>query len=126
MDRSANLTGLPRRDARAYPGVTFARCRLPRAVDSGTVQSLHHRLWNDDHAAVWLLADRLSPDGGVVAQREVDPTPLEGRHRLQLEHLAGLDDARRGPIGNLPELLLPSAAVALDVHQDAGPLAHLT
>ena len=56
---------------------------------------------------------------------EVDPAPLEGGHRLELEHLAGLDDARGGAIGELAELALAPAAVVLDVDEDAGPGAHL-
>ena len=80
----------------------------------------------DEHdAAVRLLADRLGRDAGMVAQREVDPAALEGGHRLQLEHLAGLDDARGGPVGELAQLALAPAAVVLDVDEDARPGAHL-
>src|SRR5664280_1575104 len=70
--------------------------------------SLDDRLRHDDHAAVRLLADRLGSDCRVIAQREVHPAPLKGRHRLELQ---------------LREIA--AAAVALDVDEDAGPLAHL-
>jgi len=77
--------------------------------------------WNDHDPPVRLLADRLGRDIGMVAQRQVNPAPLEGRHRLELEHLAGLDDPLRRPLRDLAELTLASPAVVLHVHQDAGP-----
>ena len=52
------------------------------------------------------------------------PATLERRHRLELEHLAGLDDACRRAVGEVAELALAAAAVVLDVDEDAGPAAH--
>ena len=60
----------------------------------------------------------------MIAQREVDPAPLEGWHRLELEHLAGFLDASRRPIGDVPKLALAPAAVVLDVDEDPCPFAH--
>ena len=41
----------------------------------------------------------------------MDPASLEGRHGLELEHLAGLDDPRSRPLGEVPELALAPAAI---------------
>src|SRR4029079_1673774 len=60
----------------------------------------------------------------MIAQGQVDPATLERRHRLQLEHLAGLLDAGRRPVRDVPELALAASAIVLDVDEDAGPLAH--
>ena len=54
----------------------------------------------------------------------MDPASLQGRHRLELEHLAGLGDARRGPRRELPELALASAPIVLDIDQDAAYALH--
>ena len=61
-------------------------------------------------------------DIGVISQGQVDPATLQGRHRLQLEHLAGLDDALCGSLGDLTQLALPATPVVLDIHEDPGPL----
>ena len=76
-----------------------------------------------DYASVGFLADRLSADAIVIAQREMDPATLESRHGLQLEHLPGLDDALRGAIGQISQLAFAPAPVVLDIDQDARPLA---
>ena len=55
----------------------------------------------------------------------MDPASLEGRHGLQLEHLASLDDPLGGPLGNLAKLALAAATVVLDVDEDARPGPHL-
>ena len=54
----------------------------------------------------------------------MDPAPFKGRHRLQLEHLAGLLDPCRGPVREVAELALAPTPVVLHVDEDAGPLAH--
>ena len=64
-------------------------------------------------------------DARVVAKRQVDPAPLERGHRLQLEHLAGLDDAGRGSIGEFAQLALAPASVILDIDEDPRPGTHL-
>src|SRR5205085_7594389 len=74
--------------------------------------------------AVRLLADRLGDDVRVVAQRDVDPSALQGGHGLELEHLARLQDPPRGPGREVAELPLAAAAVVLDVDQDPRPAAH--
>ena len=48
-----------------------------------------------NHAAVGLFPDRLRSYFAVFTQGKVDPTPLESRHRFELEHLAG----RHHPLG---------------------------
>src|SRR5690349_8958548 len=80
----------------------------------------------DDDPPVRLLADGLGRDLRMLAEREVDPAPLEGRHRLELDHLAGLLDAGGRAVGEVAELALAAAAIVLDVDEDAGPLAHPT
>ena len=92
-------------------------------VGADDVTCRRQLLREDDHPAVGLLADRLGRDVAVVAQREVDPAALEGRHRLQLEHLAGLGDALRGAGREVDELALAAPAIVLDVDEHAGPLA---
>jgi hypothetical protein len=59
----------------------------------------------------------------MIAKRQMDPAPFESRHRLQLEHLVGLDDALGGAVGKISELLLATAAVVLDIHEDPRPFA---
>ena len=61
----------------------------------------------------------------MIAQGEVDPAPLECRHGLELEHLARLDHARGGPLGEFAKLALATAPIVLDIDQDTGPGAHL-
>src|SRR3990172_5289010 len=78
-----------------------------------------------DDPAIGLFADRLGRDVRVFSQGEVHPAALEGRHRLQLEHLAGLDHAAGCPIGDLPKLALAPAAVVLNIDEHAGPAADL-
>src|SRR5687767_13620981 len=68
--------------------------------------------------AVRLDPDALGADARVLEQRHVDHAPLDGRHRLELDDLAGLDDAFGGAIGDVAQLLLPAAAVVLDVDRD--------
>ena len=93
--RDASLRRLPKSLSRSGRSVTLQRVigtsrppapAVPTAgeLPSSDVARQHH------HAAVRLLADRLGGDAIVIAQREVDPAPLEGGHRLELEHLAGL------------------------------------
>src|SRR3954452_13189969 len=53
----------------------------------------------------------------------MDPAPLERRHRLQLEHLAGLRDALGRTRRELGKLAFAPAAVVLHVHEDSRPLA---
>src|SRR6478735_5261230 len=77
--------GLLVRPGRRLGGLVAAVVQSGASVDDAGYQ-------ND--APVRLLADRLRRDAGVVAQRQVDPAPLQRGHRLELEHLAGLDDAR--------------------------------
>jgi hypothetical protein len=55
----------------------------------------------------------------------MDPAALEGGHRLELKHLAGLDDAGRGPFGEVAQLALTPATVIFDVDEDTGPGPHL-
>src|SRR4051794_13994576 len=100
---------------------TAVRSARPRAPGGRDGRGSAPR--QDDDPPVRLLADRLRRDGLVVAKRQVDPAPLEGGHRLQLEHLAGLDDALRGACGEVDQLPLASAAVVLDVDEDTCPLA---
>jgi len=59
----------------------------------------------------------------MITQREMDPAPLEGRHGLKLEHLAGLHDAFGGAVGKISELLLATAPVVLDINEDPRPFA---
>ena len=59
----------------------------------------------------------------MIAKRQMDPAPLEGRHGLKLEHLAGLHDALGGAVGKVSELLLATAAVVLDINKDPRPFA---
>ena len=48
----------------------------------------------------------------------MDDPSLDCRHCLELDDLAGLEDALRRPVGDVPELLLPPAAIVLDVDCD--------
>src|SRR6188768_1337292 len=80
---------------------------------------------DENDPPIRLLADRLGRDRRMIAEGEVDPAPLEGRHRLELEHLPGLHDPRRGTVGKLPQLAFPPAAVVLDVDEDPRPRSDL-
>ena len=62
-------------------------------------------------------------DLGVLEQSHVDDPALDCRHCLQLDDLAGLDDALGGPVRDVAELLLAPSAVVLDVDRDAVVLA---
>src|SRR5688572_24106126 len=68
--------------------------------------------------AVRLDADALRPDARALGQCHVDHPPLDGRHRLELDDLAGLDDALGGPVGDVAQLLLSAATVVLDIDRD--------
>src|SRR5438093_616763 len=103
------------RPARASPFAAVSAPRNPPASGAG----------QDHDPPVWLLADRLRRHVGVALEREVYPAPLEGGHRLELQHLARLDDALRGPVGDLAQLALPPAAIVLDVDEDPRPGPHL-
>ena len=59
----------------------------------------------------------------VLEQRHVDDAALDGGHRLELDDLAGLDDALRRAVRDVAQLLLAAAAVVLDVDRDAVMLA---
>src|SRR5687767_15426836 len=76
-----------------------------------------------DDPAVRLDADALRPDAWVLEQCHVNHAPLDGGHRLQLDDLARLNDALRGAVGNVAQLLLAAATVVLDVDGDAMVLA---
>src|SRR4029079_385816 len=77
----------------------------------------------DGDPAVRLAPDALGADLAVLDERHVDDAPLDGRHRLQLNDLAGLQDPLRRAVGDIAQLLLPAAAVVLDVHRYAVVLA---
>src|SRR5688572_1502030 len=89
----------------------------PRLASAGATQ--------DDDAPMRLLANGLRSDVRIAPQREVDPAPLEGGHRLELKHLAAFLDLLRGARRDLAQLALTPAAVVLDVDQDARPGAEL-
>jgi hypothetical protein len=79
----------------------------------------------NDHPPVRLFATGLRSDPAVFAQGEVDPAPLEGGHRLELEHLACGHDPLGGPVRKVAQLAFTPAAVILDVDEDARPLTYL-
>ena len=95
------------------------RARVPER-GFGSDRARHH-----DDAPVRLLADRLRRDVRVFPERDVDPASLEGRHRLQLEHLARLDHALGGTGREVAQLAFAAAAVVLDVHEHTRPGIHL-
>src|SRR5688572_3658316 len=76
-----------------------------------------------DDPAVRLDAHALGPDPRILEQRHVDDAALDGRHRLELNDLSGLDHALSGPVGHVAQLLLAAAPVVLDVDGDAMALA---
>ena len=75
----------------------------PVPVPGGLTRSAGSR--HEDDPAIRLLADGLRRDARDLTQREVHPAPLEGGHRLQLEHPAGLVDALGALIGRKGERL---------------------
>src|SRR4029077_18732831 len=120
----------PTGDVARRPGVTVT-CASKGYVDTGGAvppgrdapgsgaPGEHH------DPSIRLLADGLGRDIRMLAQRDMDPPPLEGRHRLQLEHLAGLGGAVGRPGREIAQLALPPAAVVFDIDEHARPVAHL-
>src|SRR5918992_347700 len=77
----------------------------------------------DDDPPVRLDAHALGADPRILDQREVHDASLERRHRLQLDDLAGLDDALGGTRRDIAQLLLAASAIVLDVDRDPVVLA---